>query len=612
MLFQNHIGIFITAPSKPPVPKSIFEALKGPFCDNWKAAAYIQFNKNQKVATFTLPFPKDELPVGSNVFRSTLVPEIKTTDVPGVFELRVRECTIGTPQQKGIDFDNSYSPVAENTTIRVMIAVCASLQYTFGILDVKNAFQTTITKAKDRIYVNMPPLYREWLRSQDINLDRDTVYYRQCLNANQGRRDAGQLWYSLLASVLSKYGCIKSTIDHGFFVKSYDDGAKLYIALATDDLLCGFRSFQYFLDLKNFLSKFFVLKEQVGPVLNFLGLRLVQSDQCVTLDQGEYIYDLLCHYYGSDLERIKTVSSPMRSDNDFEQELFESPPLTDTELKEISLQYKGGFRYHTGKFMHAAVQTRFDIAFATQRLSEYNSAPTKSAFEGIGRIYRYLAQDVLRPLCYPRHNLDGKSIVTMHLSPNNTANLEVTNQLTAFGDTELARCLSTRRTYVCVVIVILNVAVYMKIVKTSVMQHTTDSEITTHYLAVQFLKPIRRQFEIMGLPLLLPSDNYTDNSAVDAITAAGRMTRRCRHIDIPIAYLHQERDKTYSTKLTKTQLMLADSGTKANVPAVFKRFKYWASGHYFLPKLGTDHYTQLDMQFYEMKFIDILSKIKDN
>jgi hypothetical protein len=112
----------------------------------------------------------------------------------------------------------------------------------------------------------------------------------------------------------------------------------------------------------------------------------------------------------------------------------------------------------------------------------------------------------------------------------------------------------------------------------------------------------------MGLPLLLPSANYTDNSAVDAITAAGRMTQRCHHIDIPIAYLHQERDKTYSTKLTTTQLMLADSGTKANVPAVFKRFKYWASGHYFLPKPGTDHYIQLDMQFYKIKFIEILSK----
>jgi hypothetical protein len=603
---------FITAPSKPPVPKTIFEALKGPFRENWKAAAFIQFDKNQKVATFTLPFPKSDLPVDSNVFRSTLVPEIKSTDIPGVYELRVRECTIGTPQQQGIDFNNSYSPVAEITTIRVMIALSASLGYTFGILDVKNAFQTTITQAKDRIYVNMPPLYREWLHRQDIFLDKDTTYYRQCLNANQGRRDAGQLWYQLLASVLKKYGCVKSTIDHGFFVKSFPDNAKLYIALATDDLLCAFPSFEYFLDLKRFLEQYFVLKEQVGPVLNFLGLRIIQSDHCITIDQGEYIYDLLHHYYGDDLDRIKTVSSPMRSDNDFEKELFESPPLSDKELKELSLQYKGGYRYHTGKFMHAAVQTRFDIAFATQRLSEYNSAPTKVAFEGIGRIYRYLAQDVIRPLCYPRNNLKDKSLVTMHLSPDNKMELEVSNQLTAFGDAEFARCLSSRRTYVCVVIVILNVAVYVKIVKTSVMQHTTDSEITAHYLAVRFLKPIRRQFEVMGLPIMDPSDNFTDNSSVDAITAAGRMTRRCRHIDVPIAYLHQERDITFITKLIRTCLMLADFGTKANVPVVLKRFKYWACGHYFLPKEGTDHFDQLDLQFYEMTYIAIIAILKKN
>jgi hypothetical protein len=79
------------------------------------------------------------------------------------------------------------------------------------------------------------------------------------------------------------------------------------------------------------------------------------------------------------------------------------------------------------------------------------------------------------------------------------------------------------------------------------------------------------------------------------------MTRHCRHIDIPIAYLHQ---------LTKTNGMLTDFGTKANVPAVLKRFKYWACGHYFLPRPGTAHYEQLDMQFYKMKYIDILAMLK--
>jgi hypothetical protein len=143
------------------------------------------------------------------------------------------------------------------------------------------------------------------------------------------------------------------------------------------------------------------------------------------------------------------------------------------------------------------------------------------------------------------------------------------------------------------------------------MQHTTDSEITAHYLGVRFLKPaIQCQFELMGLPIHLPSNNYTDNSSVAAITAAGHMTRRCRHIDIPIAYLHQERDIVYTSKLTRTSLMVADMGTKANVPAVLKRFKYWACGHYFLPKEGTDHFAQLDLEFYEMKFTDILLKLR--
>jgi hypothetical protein len=109
---------------------------------------------------------------------------------------------------------------------------------------------------------------------------------------------------------------------------------------------------------------------------------------------------------------------------------------------------------------------------------------------------------------------------------------------------------------------------------------------------------------------MFPSNNYTDNSSVAAITTAGRMTRRCRHIDIPIAYLHQERDVVYCSKLLRSNQMLGDMGTKSNVPIVHKRFKYWACGHYFLPKEGTNHYHQLDLQFYEKKFTEILTILK--
>ena len=54
--------------------------------------------KNKNIVVFSLPFPSSELPEGSRVFRSQLVPEIKETDVKSIFELKIRDDIVGTPQ----------------------------------------------------------------------------------------------------------------------------------------------------------------------------------------------------------------------------------------------------------------------------------------------------------------------------------------------------------------------------------------------------------------------------------------------------------------------------------------------------------------------------------
>lgn len=154
---------FINAPTKPSTPKSIFDALKTQLAYNWKTAAFNQFLKNHNIAVFTLPFLSDQLPSGARVFRSQLVPEIKPTDVPGIFELKIRHVIVGTPQEQYVDYDSSYAPTADFTTIRCVIAICASRNYFLGIIDVKNAFQHTIAPINSRIYTTMPPLYKEFL-----------------------------------------------------------------------------------------------------------------------------------------------------------------------------------------------------------------------------------------------------------------------------------------------------------------------------------------------------------------------------------------------------------------------------------------------------------------
>ena len=118
-------------------------------------------------------------------------------------------------------------------------------------------------------------------------------------------------------------------------------------------------------------------------------------------------------------------------------------------------------------------------------------------------------------------------------------------------------------------------------------------------------------FTFNGYPLPTASNAFTDNAAVHAIVESSRMTPRCKHIDIPIAFLQQEHNQSYKLDLIRTMVMLADMGTKANTPRYHKEFKYWASGSRYLPKPDSVHGELLNMQYYEMNFGLILASIND-
>ena len=598
---------FITSPVKPTKPKSFFECLKGPFRENWMAAARQSFEKNRKVGVFSIPFRRSELPKDTNVFRSLLVPDFKPTDIPNVYKCKVRDCTVGTNQVKGVDFPESYCAVVDATTFRLMMCMSASLGYTVAIIDVENAFQTSIAPEEYRIFVTIPVTYLKWLReTEDFDYDQNETYVRQMFNANQGTKAASHIWYWLLVPILAKYGFNRSTVDHAFLIKAYEDGTYFYICLATDDLLCAFRDYKYFHDLVLYLKRFFNLTVQTGHILSFLSLRIIQTEHAISVDQGEYIYDLVLKYYGKDIDRIKTVTTPMRSDSAFEKELFESPALTNDELVHHALEYKGSYRYHTGKFQFAVTWTRFDLGFSVQRLAEYNNTPTSVAFEAIARHYRYLAGDIIRPLTYPRHSLSGTTTISYFVSPEKSIELHLPNDLQLYTDSEFARNLSDRRSYYCVIFVLLNVAIQCKVKKSdTIAGHTTDAEMKGTYAGVRRLLPLRRILESMGFPCRTPTPLYVDNAAVSAIIDAKRMTPRCRHLDIPIAYLHEQHGKSFDHRLISTLKMLADLGTKPLVLALHRRFKYWACGHYFLPPEGSDHYKFLQLQFYEKSFVEI-------
>ena len=321
---------------------------------------------------------------------------------------------------------------------------------------------------------------------------------------------------------------------------------------------------------------------------------------------------MLEHYFGDAVDKIKTLRTPMRYDNEYEKELYDALPLPMPTLQKFAIKYKGAYRFWIGKFMYLSTQTRFDIGFAVQRLSEFNTAPTQISYESIVRILRFLAGDVLRPITYPKRSFDGSDKVSWFATPDKKQELHVNNTPTLFFDAEFAKDMATRRSYFCNIITIFNVVILFKVKKsTSIMHHTTDSELKGGSSGVRQLLPIRQLFTFNGYPLPTASNAFTDNAAVHASVESSRMTPRCKHIDIPIAFLQQEHNQSYKLDLIRTMVMLADMGTKANTPRYHKEFKYWASGSRYLPKPDSVHGELLNMQYYEMNFGLILASLND-
>jgi len=136
---------------------------------------------------------------------------------------------------------NSYSPAGSIDSIRMLLSLAASKRWILNVLDISNAFQTSITfDPNERTYLSLPPFYLEWFRSQwpDYRLPstntKDLVI--QCLRAIQGTKDAGNRWYLLLCRKLLDLGFKCTFTDYGIFTWDYNNELSIII-IETDDIL---------------------------------------------------------------------------------------------------------------------------------------------------------------------------------------------------------------------------------------------------------------------------------------------------------------------------------------------------------------------------------------
>ncbi|MFS8034095.1 putative RNA-directed DNA polymerase [Helianthus anomalus] len=117
---------------------------------NWKKAMDLELDSINKNKTWTLvDLPKDHKAIGLKwMFK------LKKDAAGKVIKHKARVVAKGYVQQKVIDFDDAFAPVARLETIRLLLALAAKGNWLVHYLDVKSAFLNG--ELKEEVYMTQP------------------------------------------------------------------------------------------------------------------------------------------------------------------------------------------------------------------------------------------------------------------------------------------------------------------------------------------------------------------------------------------------------------------------------------------------------------------------
>nr|GEY45628.1 retrovirus-related Pol polyprotein from transposon TNT 1-94 [Tanacetum cinerariifolium] len=136
-----------------------------------------------------------------------------------VIQNKARLVAVGYSQQEGIDYDETFAPVARIEAIRLFLAYAAHKDFAVFQMDVKTAFLNGILK--EEVYVGQPSGFVS-KRYPDHVYALDKALY--------GLKQAPRAWYGVLLQFLIESGFQKGSIDTTLFIKKKESE---YVAVTS-------------------------------------------------------------------------------------------------------------------------------------------------------------------------------------------------------------------------------------------------------------------------------------------------------------------------------------------------------------------------------------------
>ena len=351
-------------------PLTYNEALRAPEAMQWQKAMQEEYDALVENHTWDIVYvPKDQ-----KVLKGKWVYKIKRSNEGTISRYKARWVAKGFEQREGIDYEETFSPVAKSCSIRILFALAAYYGWFIEHLDAVTAYLNSDIDVL--LYVELPDGYKQADRAA---LLRKTIY---------GLKQSARQWNKNLSAKLLGAGLTRLMSDYSVFIRNAGTTKVVIVIVYVDDFLVFGPNMSEIDNIKWWLATHYKIKD-LGPCSQFLGMKVERNEELrtISISQEAFINKALT---AAEMENCKGVNSPMISTPNLSQN---PKPVADQKLVQ-------SYQSHIGTQMWAYVCTRPDLGFSVLTLSRFSSNPTREHYSALKRVYQYLQDTKNNKLVY--------------------------------------------------------------------------------------------------------------------------------------------------------------------------------------------------------------------
>jgi hypothetical protein len=314
-----------------------------------------------------------DLPHGHNAITLKWVFKLKSDEAGTIIKHKARLVARDIVQREGIDFDDTFTPVARMESMWLLFALTAQKGWRVHHMDVKSVFLNG--DLKEEVYVHQLPGFAIPGKESKVLCLRKALY---------GLRQAPWVWNAKLNSTLKGMGFGQSPHEAAIYQRGNGRNTLLVGVYVDDLVITGTKD-----------AEVAVFKEEMKATFQMSDLGLLSFYLRIEVHQGDSEIMLWQTAYAKHVVELAGLTDCNPALTPMEERLKLSH---DSTMEEIDATQ---YRCLVGSLCYLA-HTRSDIAFFVGYVSRFMQRPTMEHQQVVKRIIHYVVGTLDHGLYYSR------------------------------------------------------------------------------------------------------------------------------------------------------------------------------------------------------------------